>query len=141
VPLTPASHGCIRVPMDVGQTFHQYIEVGDQVFVWDGIKEPEYYNNFPDRGYPQGELPIFNRVDHTYTTTTVAPTTTTPATTLPAPTTQPRQTTPLVTQPPATQAPAPTDPPVTIPAPTEPPATVAATTTIAAGGFGPGTDG
>jgi peptidoglycan hydrolase-like protein with peptidoglycan-binding domain len=142
VPLTPASHGCIRVPMDVGQTFHQYIEVGDQVFVWDGIKEPEYYNNFPNRGYPQGELPIFNRVDHTYTTTTVTPTSTTPPTTLPAPTTQPRPTTPAATQPAATQAPAtppPTAPPVTVPAPTEPPATVAPTTAAAAGGFG--TDG
>ena len=40
VPLEPASHGCIRMPQTIGKLFHQYIGVGDQVFVWDGVKEP-----------------------------------------------------------------------------------------------------
>ncbi|MDQ3542999.1 MAG: L,D-transpeptidase, partial [Actinomycetota bacterium] len=71
VPLEPASHGCIRVPMKVGELFHQFVAIGDQVFVWDGVKEPEVYG---------GQLPIFNRIDPDYvapTTTTTAPTSTT----------------------------------------------------------------
>ena len=75
VPLDPASHGCIRMPQTIGKIFHQYIDDGDQVFVWDGIKEPEFYAQNPNAAYPRGQLPIFNRVDPTYTTTT---TTTTP---------------------------------------------------------------
>ena len=78
VPLYPASHGCIRMSQTAGRTFHQYIDVGDQVFVWDGVKEPEYYAQNPGAAYPRGQLPIFNRIDHTYTTTTSStiPTTT-----------------------------------------------------------------
>ena len=69
VPLEPASHGCIRVPMKVGELFHQFVAIGDQVFVWDGVKEPEVYGD---------QLPIFNRIDPDY----VAPTTmTAPAST------------------------------------------------------------
>ncbi len=71
VPLEPASHGCIRVPMKVGELFHQFVAIDDQVFVWDGVKEPEVYG---------GQLPIFNRIDPDYvapTTTTTAPTPTT----------------------------------------------------------------
>ena len=54
VPLHPASHGCIRMSQTAGRTFHQYIDVGDQVFVWDGIKEPEYYAQNPGAAYPRG---------------------------------------------------------------------------------------
>ena len=70
VPLEPASHGCIRVPMKVGELFHQFVAIGDQVFVWDGVKEPEVYGD---------QLPTFNRVDPDYVapTTTTAPTSTT----------------------------------------------------------------
>ena len=70
VPLEPASHGCIRVPMKVGELFHQFVAIGDQVFVWDGVKEPEVYGD---------QLPIFNRIDPDYVapTTTTAPTSTT----------------------------------------------------------------
>ena len=53
VPLHPASHGCIRMSQTAGRTFHQYIDIGDQVFVWDGIKEPEYYAQNPGAAYPR----------------------------------------------------------------------------------------
>jgi hypothetical protein len=41
VPMGPASHGSVRIPLPVAETFHQYIAAGDQVFVWDGVAEPE----------------------------------------------------------------------------------------------------
>ena len=55
VPLEPASHGCIRVPLKVGEIFHDYIGIGDSVFVWDGIKEPEVYAGLPNTAYPRGK--------------------------------------------------------------------------------------
>src|SRR5690606_35739711 len=71
IPLYPASHGCIRLPMYIGERFHQYVAKGDQVFVWDGEHEPEYYG---------AQLPIFDRIDPewaaTSTTTTKPPSTT-----------------------------------------------------------------
>jgi hypothetical protein len=115
VPLEPASHGCIRVPMKVGEIFHDYIGIGDSVFVWDGVKEPEVYGNQPPR---------FNMIDPDYSTTT---TSTTVVTTVPetdAPVTQPPATRPPATQPPAT--PPPTSPPT--PAPTTTTTTTTTTT-------------
>ena len=79
VPTYPASHGCIRVPLKVGEVFHQYVHKGDQVFVFDGEHEPE------NEGSPP---PIFNRVDPDYTTTT---TTAVPVTTQPRTTVAPRR--------------------------------------------------
>jgi hypothetical protein len=97
VPKEPASHGCVRINMDIAEYFPDLVKVGDAVYVWghDG-KEPE--------GYTRNEsLPSFNQPDPnattttstttTSTTTTVKATTTVPATTVPAPTT---------TKPPAT---------------------------------------
>jgi hypothetical protein len=97
VPKEPASHGCVRINMDIAEYFPELVKVGDAVYVWghDG-KEPE--------GYTRNEsLPSFNQPDPnattttstttTSTTTTVKATTTVPATTVPAPTT---------TKPPAT---------------------------------------
>ena len=66
VPLEPASHGCIRVPLKVGELFHQFIAIGDQVLVWDGVKEPEIYGD---------QLPIFNRIDPDYVPSTTTSTT------------------------------------------------------------------
>ena len=65
VPLHPASHGCIRVPLDVGEAFHEFANPGDMVLVWDGVEEPEHYGAQP---------PIFNRLDPEWaaTTTTLA---------------------------------------------------------------------
>ena len=66
VPLEPASHGCIRLPMSVARYFPALVAYGDRVYVFDGIKEPEEY------GSP---VPPFDRPDPNYTTTTssVAP--------------------------------------------------------------------
>ena len=84
VPDHPASHGCIRIPMHISAYFQTIVAKKDQVFVFDGVKEPEEYGNQP---------PKFNWNDPNYTTTTTttlgpvvtaAPTTATPAT--PAPT-------------------------------------------------------
>lgn len=125
VPKSPASHGCIRVPMHISEYLFGVIEKGDKVLIWgyDG-RQPEDYN-------AQERQMIWDRLDPTATTTTtsttVAPTTTEadedeapettarPTTTTQAPTTttQPATTT---TQPATTttQAPAPpTVPPVT----------------------------
>ncbi len=89
VPLQPASHGCIRIPLPLSPTFQELTATGDQVFVFDGVQEPEYYG---------AQKPYFNRIDPDYstttssttTTTTVAPSTTTsvpPSTSTPSATT------------------------------------------------------
>lgn len=76
VPAVPASHGCIRMPMHISEYFQTLVSKGDQVFVFDGVKEPEEYG---------AQVPRFNWVDPNYTTTTSstvpATTTTTVATT------------------------------------------------------------
>ena len=41
VPLEPASHGCIRIPLEISETFQQFVDDGDQVYVFDGEREPE----------------------------------------------------------------------------------------------------
>ena len=84
VPLEPASHGCVRIPMSVARYFPALVAYGDRVYVFDGIKEPEEYGSPP---------PPFDRPDPNYTTTTsVPPTTVAPSTTVP-PTTAPKSTT------------------------------------------------
>ena len=131
VPLEPASHGCIRVPLKVGEIFHDYVDIGDSVFVWDGVKEPEVYASNRDAAYPRGQLPIFNRIDPDYTTTTT--TSTTVATTVP-PATQAPATQAPATQAPATQAPATSPPATSAPATaTTTPTTVPPATTTVAG--------
>ena len=69
VPAVPASHGCIRMPMHISEYFQTLVSKGDQVFVFDGVKEPEEYG---------AQVPRFNWVDPNYTTTTSS---TVPATT------------------------------------------------------------
>ena len=70
VPLEPASHGCIRIPMSVAQVFPALVQFRDRIYVFDGVKEPESY------GSP---LPPADKPDPNYTTvptsTTVPPTT------------------------------------------------------------------
>jgi hypothetical protein len=71
VPLKPASHGCVRIPMSVARYFPALVAYGDRVYVFDGIKEPEEY------GSP---IPPFDKPDPNYTTIateTTLPTTTT----------------------------------------------------------------
>ena len=70
VPLKPASHGCVRIPMSVARYFQAIVAYGDRVYVFDGVKEPEEY------GSP---VPPFDTPDPDYTTVP----TTIPQTTLP----------------------------------------------------------
>lgn len=75
VPDTPASHGCIRLPMYIADYFPTLVETGQSVYVWDGKKEPEAQSE-------KDRTPIFNfaNPDSTTTsstTTTVKSTTTT----------------------------------------------------------------
>ncbi len=85
VPLQPASHGCIRIPNDLSEGFAGLVEIGDLVYVWDGVKEPEIYGQV---------VPPFNTLDPDYSTTTTTTTTTsTTTTTTVAPTTVPSATT------------------------------------------------
>ena len=81
VPQYPASHGCVRIPMHVGNYFPSLVAKGDQIFVFDGVKEPEEYG---------AQVPPFNTPDPSYTTTT-STTTTTTTTTLPPATPAPTQ--------------------------------------------------
>lgn len=88
VPDHPASHGCIRIPMHIAEYFSTLVGIGDLVYVFDGVEQPETYG---------AQLPVFDRADpnSTTTTSTDAPTTTTstltPTTTIVA--TPPRSTT------------------------------------------------
>ena len=83
VPLTPASHGCIRIPKFLSTVFPALVENGDQVWVWDGKKQPEEQSK-------NDMLPSFNRPDPAYTTTTSSTTTTVaPTTTVVTTTTTP----------------------------------------------------
>jgi len=106
VPDYPASHGCIRIPNLISKTFQDLVQIGEQVFVFDGVEPPEVYGD--QSGW-------WDWADPDYTTTTTAPPSTTAPPTTAAPTT---------TQPPApvtTAAPATTRPPA--PPTTRPPAT------------------
>lgn len=76
VPLEPASHGCVRIPMHISDYFQSTMSIGDRIYVWNGVDEPE---NVSERD----SLPSFDYPDPsvTTTTTTIPPTTTTPDTT------------------------------------------------------------
>ena len=87
VPDFPASHGCIRIPMHISEYFQTLVAKGDQVFVFDGVKEPEEYG---------AQVPRFNWRDPNYTTTTST------TTTAPQPTTTPAPATTVPAPPPAT---------------------------------------
>jgi peptidoglycan hydrolase-like protein with peptidoglycan-binding domain len=45
VPFLPASHGCVRIPMHIAEYLGDILHTGDQVFVFDGVKEPEEYGS------------------------------------------------------------------------------------------------
>jgi hypothetical protein len=107
VPLQPASHGCIRVPNWMSEQMQDLIENGDQVFVWDGEKEPEQQSE-------REMLPVFNRRDPDYSTTTTSTTTTTTTTVAPATTAPP---VPATTTPPATSTTPVPAPPTSPPTP------------------------
>ena len=107
VPLHPASHGCIRIPNDLSEGFAGLVEIGDLVYVWDGVKEPEIYGQvvppFNTRDPDYSTTTTTTTTTSTTTTTTVPPTTVPPATTTtvaPATTTMPATTTSIATAPP-----------------------------------------
>jgi peptidoglycan hydrolase-like protein with peptidoglycan-binding domain len=111
VPLEPASHGCIRVSRHLGPIVQQLIDKGDNVYIWDGKKQPEE-QSAKDRQM------IWDWLDTSRTTTTTSTTTTT--TTL-APTTTPAPSTTKAPDATTTVAPATTS---TLPATTTTTATV-----------------
>ncbi len=72
VPNYPASRGCVRFPMHIAEYIQDLVEIGDEVYVFDGVEEPEHYGAAPM---------IFDWPDPDYTTTTTSTTTTTTTTT------------------------------------------------------------
>ncbi len=113
VPIQPASHGCIRVPMHISEYLQDLIPKGQKVLIWDGKKEPEQQTK-------EDMLPIWDRPDPDATTTTTTSTTTTTTTIAPATTVAPTTTKPppTTTRPPTTTTVAPTTlPPTTTTAP------------------------
>ena len=72
VPNHPASRGCVRFPMHIAEYMQELVEIGDMVYVFDGVEEPEHYGAQPM---------IFDWPDPDYTTTTTTSTTTTTTTT------------------------------------------------------------
>lgn len=92
VPLQPASHGCIRVSQHVGAMIQSVIEIGDQVLIWDGVREPEQVSEEDrkmrwDYADPNATTTTTSTTTTTVPATTVPPTTVAPTTTKPAPTT------------------------------------------------------
>jgi hypothetical protein len=71
VPNYPASRGCVRYPMHIAEYIQDLVEIGDAVYVFDGVEEPEHYGAQPM---------IFDWPDPDYTTTTTSTTTTTTTT-------------------------------------------------------------
>jgi hypothetical protein len=119
VPAYPASHGCVRIPNHIADYFQSLVRIGDQVFVFDGVNDPEKLGAVRA---PADELDPTS-TSTTTTSTTVKPTTTTakPTTTTAAakPTTVPVTPTPVATSTPptgTTKAPTPavTAPPTTV---------------------------
>lgn len=47
VPLRPASHGCVRLPMHIANYLPELLEIGDAVLVFDGVKAPSDYGPQP----------------------------------------------------------------------------------------------
>jgi hypothetical protein len=99
VPDTPASHGCIRIPMWISQYFPSLVKNKDYVYVWDGKKEPETQST-------DDKKPVFNFRNPDATTTTSSTTTT--STTLPPTTTTHKPTTTTTVKPTVTTTSKPT---------------------------------
>jgi peptidoglycan hydrolase-like protein with peptidoglycan-binding domain len=82
VPLEPASHGCVRIPMHISAYFQDLVELGEAVLVWNGVSEPEevtYEESLPS--WWAEVPPEYTTTTSTTTTTTSTTTTTVPATT------------------------------------------------------------
>ena len=82
VPPYPASHGCIRIPNHIAAYFQSLVHVGDQVYVFDGVNDPDQLGAVPS---PADSIETTTTVKGATTVpstvaTTVAPTTTKPST-------------------------------------------------------------
>lgn len=131
VPEYPDSHGCIRINKRLGPIFQGLIDnlgknSGDQVYVWNGVKEPEEYGarsgwfDWNDKEWDAKNSTTTSTSSTSTTSTTTAPeatTTVAPTTVAPPPaTTTTTSTTTTTTKPPA---------PTTTTKPPEPPSTPA----------------
>jgi hypothetical protein len=125
VPLEPASHGCVRLSRYLGEVFFGLITNasgteadphGDDVYVWNGVKEPEAYGARP--GWFDTPWEEWHDENSTTTTsTTTSSTTATSATTSPATTSAPPPTAPGVATTAAAPPPSTTAPPTATTAP------------------------
>lgn len=82
VPNSPASHGCIRIPMFISEYFPSLVKNKDLVYVWDGKKEPEQQSKeemLPRFNYrnPNSTMTSTSSSTTSTTSTTIKPTTTT----------------------------------------------------------------
>ena len=76
VPLYPASHGCIRISMDIADYFPDLVKNGDKVYVWDGVKEPEEQTKAertPPFNYPNPAATTSTSSTSTTSTTSTTP--------------------------------------------------------------------
>ena len=104
VPTEPASHGCVRIPMEISEYWHSLVAIGEPIYIVGTAAAPYGRAPAPPRRY-------------------AAPTTAPPTTALPTPTTT-AATAPPTTKPPSpttTKAPPTTKPPA--PTTTAPPPT------------------
>lgn len=88
VPLEPASHGCVRIPMHISTYFQSLVNLGESVLVWNGESEPEdvsYEESLPS--WWAETPPEFTTTTSTTTTSTTTTTTSTTTTTVPTATT------------------------------------------------------
>ena len=66
VPNKAASHGCVRIPNHIADYFQTLVRIGDQVYVFDGVNDPDKLGPAPAPA---------DIVDPSATTTSAAPTT------------------------------------------------------------------
>ncbi len=89
VPAYPASRGCVRHPMHIAEYLPDLIEIDDDVFVFDGVEEPETYGpqpmifDYPDPDWVPPETTTTTTASANTAPTTTAPAATEPATTAP----------------------------------------------------------
>lgn len=85
VPIRPASHGCVRIPMFISEYFQDLVAYGDRIYVFDGIKQPEEYGSPPppaDKSDPNYSTTTSSTVPDSTTTTTIVGESTTTSTTV-----------------------------------------------------------
>jgi len=91
VPPYPASRGCVRFPMHIAEYLQDLVSIGDAVYVFDGVEEPETYGaqpmtfDWPDPDWVPPSTTSTTTTTPTTSTPTAAPSTTTPTTSTPHP--------------------------------------------------------